>query len=103
MGRAGKDGYSESFEWLAIFAGDLTGNDTFGHKLEKSGRAVRSKLQKDLRWSPCAQVIAEVAGLFCFEGGGAGGESFKLEFAFGVGERSTGRRSSSKPHKGMRN
>ena len=90
--RPQEDADCETFEGLAVFVADLAGDDAFGGELEKGRRSVGSKLKGGNAARPWAEaIVTKVAGLNSFKGDGAGGEAFKLEFAFGVGERGTRR------------
>src|SRR5689334_24559043 len=72
-------------------------------ELEKDGWTARSKLELHTGHRPPTRGIpAQEARLFCCESDGAGGETFKVKFAFGVCESGAGR-GSGKLHEGMRN
>jgi len=97
-----EDADGETFEGLAVFVGDLAGDDAFGRELEKGRRGVGAKLKGGNPARPGDEaIVAKVAGLNGFKSDGAGGEAFKLEFAFGVGESDT-RRVGGELHEGMR-
>ena len=92
----------ETFQRLAIFIGDLTGNDAFGNELKSGGRGVGSKLERNATGYEAQAFLTEEAGLFCCESDAASRKTFKLKLAFGVGERGT-RGGARQLNEGMRN
>ena len=94
--------YRETFERLAIFVGDLPGNDAFGSEFENRGHGVGTELEGgNTAGEGTGASIVEIARLARLQRDGAFGEAFQLEFAFGVCE-SCACRIAGEPHESVR-